>query len=216
MVKINLTTTKQAAQNIFSRLNWKVYKPTLISIITFLSIFPCILFFPERYAWENHFIENFQLIILFIIFLIALNSPRYKKLFNWITIITVILFLREINCGRIFFKIEGCIKPTFKVWNEILPFPYNYIPIILYSLLMFYAVFYFFKSKAYIDLFKIIKFAKIDCINTLFILFSIILGTLSENKFHNVVLEETTETLFYVSFCVLVYLYGYNKNYSIK
>ncbi len=96
---MNLTTTKQAAQNIFSRLNWKIYKPTVISIITFLSILPCVLFLPEKYAWENSFIENFQIFVISVLFIISIKLKERKKLFNWIAMISVILFLREINCG---------------------------------------------------------------------------------------------------------------------
>ena len=210
MIKI-----KEFIDNIFLRLNWKLYHATLFSIITFISIFPLALFLPEQYAFENSLIENIQLIILFILFVIAISAPKNKKLFNWIVMISIILLLREINCGRIFFPIEGSSTPLFKSWKNILSYPYCYAPTILYGLFMLYSIFYFFKSKAYLELLNIIKFAKIDCVNIIFMFIGMILGTLSEINFHNEVLEETTETLFYVSFTVLVYLYGYNKDYEV-
>lgn len=214
---MNLTTIKQAAQNIFSRLNWKIYKPTLFSIVTFLSILPCVLFLPEMYAWENSFIENLQLFVIFFIFIFALNSKQEKHLFNWIAMVCIMLFLREINCGRIFFPVHnGVGSPSFKHWNEILSYPYYNIPNGLFGLFILYSIFYFFKSNAYVELWKVIKSAKIDCVNILFMAFGIIAGTISENTIHNEMLEETTETLFYVTFGVLVYLYGHNKNYKIK
>lgn len=213
---MNLTTMKQAAQNIFSRLNWKIYKPTLFSIITFLSILPCVLFLPERYAWENSFIENAQLFVIFFIFIIALNAKVEKQLFKFIAMVSIILFLREINCGRIFFPLNNVGSPAFKSWNEILPHPYNYIPNGLFGLFMIYTLAYFFESKAYLQLWKVLKSAKIDCVNIFFMMFGIVAGTLGENTIHNEMLEETAETLFYVAFGVLVYLYGYNKEYKAK
>ena len=194
----------------------KIYKPTLFSIITFLSILPCVLFLPEMYAWENSLIENTQLFVIFFIFIVALNAKREKQLFNWIAMISVMLFLREINCGRVFFPINSVGSPAFKSWAEILPYPYSKIPNTLFGLFMLYAIFYFYKSKAYLQLWKLLKSAKIDCVNILFMMFGIVAGTLSENTIHNEMLEETTETLFYVAFGVLVYLYGYNKDYKAK
>ena len=60
------------------------------------------------------------------------------------------------------------------------------------------------------------KKAKIDCWNIIFMMSGIVIGTLSEMTWDNEMLEETTETLFYVAFGVLVYLYGYNKDYKVK
>ncbi len=213
---MNLTTIKQVTQNIFKKLNWKIYKPTLFTIVTFLSIFPCVLFLPEMYACENSFIENLQLFVIFFTFIFALNSKQEKHLFNWISMICIMLFLREINCGRIFFPVHNSTGALlFKHWHEILSYPYYNIPNGLFGLFVLYSIFYFFKSKVYFELWEIIKNAKIDCVNISFMFFGIITGTISENIIHNEMLEETTETLFYVAFGVLVYLYGYNKNYKI-
>ena len=175
---MNLTTTKQAAQNIFSRLNWKIYPPTLFSIITFLSIIPCVIFLPERFAWENSIIENIQLVVILLTFRLAIFAPKYKKLFNWIAMISVILFLRETNCGRIFFPIDGTIRP----WKELLPYPYNYVPNGLFALFITYSIYYFFKSKVNRELLKIITSSKIDCINISFMFTGAVIGTIGEIK----------------------------------
>ncbi|MCR5506724.1 MAG: hypothetical protein K6F04_02630 [bacterium] len=213
---MNLTTTKQAAQNIFSRLNWKIYPSTLFSIITLLSILPCVLFLPEKYAWENSYIENAQNFIILAMFICALKATRAKQLFNWIAMVIVMLFLREINCGRIFFSVSEDWNPPFKPWREILPSPYNHIPNALFGLFILYAIYYFFKSRAYLQLWTILKQAKIDCWNIIFMGIGGVLGTLAEISVHSEMLEETTETLFYVAFGVLIYLYGQSKDYNVK
>ena len=79
-----------------------------------------------------------------------------------------------------------------------------------------YAIYYFFKSKAYNQLWSILKSAKIDCWNIIFLMTGAVVGTISEMTLHNEMLEETTETLFYVAFGVLIYLYGQSKDYKVK
>ena len=41
-------------------------------------------------------------------------------------------------------------------------------------------------------------------------------GTLAEEVFHNMVMEEITELLFYISLTGIIYLYAYNKNFRLK
>ena len=207
-------TTKQATQNIFSRLNWKIYPSTLFLITTFLLILPCILFLPRKYAWENSFIENLQLVIIFILFIISKKVKKRKNLFNWVAMIAIILFLREINCGRIFFPLNNAEAPVFKQWNQILSYPYNYIPNILFGLFILYAFYYFFKFKVYSELLKILKYKKIDCLNILFIILGIFLNITGEKIIHNEMIEETGETLFYIAFTILIFNYGFNKDYE--
>ncbi len=207
-------TTKQATQNIFSGLNWKIYPSTLFSIITLLLMLPCILFLPRKYAWENSFIENLQLSIILILFVITLKIKQRKNLFNWVGMIAIILFLREISCGRIFFPLNNVEAPIFKQWNQIFPYPYNYIPNTLLDLFIIYAIYYFFKSKVYLQLFEILKYKKIDCLNILFIILGISFNIVGEKILHSEMVEETGETLFYVSFTTLIFLYGFNKDYK--
>ena len=213
-----ISTMKQATRNIFSRLNWKVYGPTLFTLITLLSIIPCWIFLPERFAWENHLIENAQLLILAGCFWIAVKSKSNKKLFNWVAMIAVILFLREINCGRIFFprpRPEG-MAPTFYHWYEIIPNYWWRVPNAIYACFLLYAIYYFFKSRLYKTLWDYAKFAKIDCINIICLFIGLIVGSISESRFmEDEMLEELTETLFYVSFTVLVYLYSRYSLFSI-
>ena len=208
-----ISTIRQAAQNIFSRLKWKVYPSTWFSIIAFLSIIPCVMFLPEKFAWENSFIENTQMIVLFVCFFITIKAKWNKKFFNWISFIVVILILREINYGRSFFPKPNVIN-SFYQWKEIIP-NYWWIPRTLYGLFMAYTIYYFFKNNLLKTVVLYIKKAPIDVWNCIFLFLGIILGTLGENTIKNEMLEETTENLFYVAFTVLIWLYSHNKDYKI-
>ncbi len=201
-----ISTIKQATQNILSRLNWKVYHSTIFSIITFLSVIPCTIFLPERFAWENSWIENSQLVILAITFYIAIKSNYNKKFFNWIAMIAVILFLREISYGRALFPKEGFVN-VFKSWDEILPMC-PWLSITLYISFMVYSLFYFFKNRLYYDVMGYVKSAKIAGWDFSFLFIGIIVGTISESYLHNESLEEMTETLFYVAFMSIVWIYS--------
>lgn len=208
-----ILTIRQAAQNIFSRLKWKVYPSTWFSIITFLSIIPCVMFLPERFTWENSFIENTQIFVLCICFFIAVKSDWNKKFFYWISLIVIILILREVNYGRSFFPQPNSVN-SFYQWKEIIP-NYWWVPRTLYGLFMVYTLYYFFKNNLLKNVILYIKKAPIDVWNCLFLIFGIVFGTLGENNIKNQMLEETTETLFYVALCVLIWLYTHNKDYKI-
>ena len=176
--------------------NYKIIQHLTLLLISYLiNIFIIII---SDYAIDkekkNLFIKLFQ-IILFVL------------------TITIMLFLREVNCGRVFFS-KNCPN-SFKGWNEILPYPYNFIPRIVFAIFIIYAVYYFFKAQVYVELWQIIAKAKIDCWNIFFMWLGIVVGTISEITINNMMLEETSETLFYISFAVLVYLYGQNKDFCI-
>ena len=206
-------------RGLYSRIYWKICKPTLFSVITLLLVIPCLLFFPERYAWENGVIENIQLFIIVLCFVLALNAKNDKSLFRWVTLVCIILFLREINCGRIFFPSKYQIpnmSPTFMKWSEILPERYSMIPNIIYGMLMIGSVVYLFCTNAFRRLLDIVINGKIDGINFACLFIGIGIGILSENRLHNEMLEEMMETLFYVSFTVIVYVYGYGKEYCLQ
>ena len=52
--------------------------------------------------------------------------------------------------------------------------------------------------------------------NVLLMIVGMIGGTLGEEVYHNMVMEEITELLFYVSLSGIIYLYAYNKNFQLK
>lgn len=203
-----------------SHFDFNIYPVTWIAILIALLIVPCILYLPERFGYENGILENIQLVTLLIGFIlclccqkITLSNNSMIKFFRFAALVLVILFLREINCGRtIFFPIPGEIN-SFYGWKDI---KYGWLAHPVYGLYMAYVVFYFLRNGLFITLWKIIKNIKFPIWNIILMLIGMIWGTLAEKFFHNMVMEEITELLFYVSLTGIIYLYAFNKNFRLK
>ena len=199
-------------KNIFSRLNWNIYPTTIFGLISLIAIIPCILWLPSKYANENSFFENLQLFILAFAIIFALKNKEQKPLFNWFAMLSFILFLREINCGRIFFP--DVKNGGFLYWDQIIP-NYSWLTKTLYALFMIFSLLYFFFKKLYKTLWDYIKFANFPAIDILLFILGIVLGTLGETLLSNEMFEETSETMFYFSFMSIIYLYTFNPKFKL-
>ncbi len=191
------------------RLDFTFQPVTILPVIILLLTYPAMLWLPIQYTYENHLIENFQLIVLLAIFIISVRAKTDKNFFNSLALVAVILFLREINCGRtVFFPIAG-VENAFLPLKEI---PYGWLVNPIYGTFMACSGLYFILSKSYKVLFNYMLNAKLSVYNWIFLFLGIILGTLGE-KTGNFALEEMTETLFYLALLALIYLQGFNKEY---
>lgn len=191
------------------RLDFKFYPITIFPLAILLLTYPAMLYLPIEYTYENHLIENFQLVVILVTFAMCLKAKTDKKFFISLALVMIILFLREINCGRtIFFPIEG-VENAFYSWKEI---PYGYLAHPLYGAFMAASGLYFIVTKSYKVLWNYFLNAKLSVYNWIFLFSGIIFGTLGE-KIGNFALEEMTETLFYLSLMALIFMQGYNKKY---
>lgn len=207
-----------------AHLDFKVYPVTWIAIVNALLIVPCIMFLPKEFGYENGLLENIQLIALLVGFILCLLYPKYNKeeseekpalvkFFRFAALVIVILFLREINCGRtIFFPVPGEVN-TFYGWKEI---KYGWLAHPLYGIFMTGVGFYFLLNKLFITLWHLIKNVKFPVWNVILMVIGMVWGTLAEEVFHNMVMEEITELLFYVALAGIIYLYAFNKNFQLK
>ncbi len=191
------------------RLDFTFQPVTILPVIILLLTYPALLWLPIQYTYENHLIENFQLFVLLAIFIISVRAKTDKNFFNSLALVAVILFLREINCGRtVFFPIAG-VENAFLPLKEI---PYGWLVNPIYGTFMACSGLYFILSKSYKVLFNYMLNAKLSVYNWIFLFLGMILGTLGE-KTGNFALEEMTETLFYLALLALIYLQGFNKEY---
>lgn len=179
--------------------------PLLIALLTPLAC----AYLPIKYAYENSLIENFQLFVLLVTFIICIRPKTDKKFFYSMALVIIILFLREINCGRtIFFPIEG-VENAFYSWKEI---PYGYLAHPIYGAFMALSGLYFILTKSFMVLWNYFLHAKLPIYNWIFLVIGIFFGLLGE-EIDAPMLEEMTETLFYVSLMALLYLQSNNKKY---
>lgn len=196
-------------KDFLKRIDFSFQPITLLPLLIILLTYPCMKFLPIQYTYENSLIENFQLFVLILTFIFSVKAKTDKKFFISVALICLILFLREINCGRtIFFPIEG-MENAFYSWKDI---KYGYLAHPLYGLFIAGSALYFLFTKSFMVLIKYLKYAKLSFYNWIFLFSGIIFGTLGE-KIGSFALEEMMETLFYVSFMALIFLQSQNKKY---
>ena len=193
--------------------DFKLNCSAVIAIICLLLITPCSLYLPQTYGYENGLIENIQMVILIITFILCLKAKDNKKFFIFTALIITILILREINCGRtLFFAIPGKENEFYK-WSEI---KYGYLAHPLFGLYMLSVAIYFIKNKLYIPLWNYITKYAIPVYNTLFLITGMLLGIYADKHTNNLVLEETSELLMYVSLAGIIFYYGFIKHNSTE
>ena len=193
---------------ILKHFDFKVYGVVILAIIILLLTIPCSLYLPQNYGYENGLIENIQMAVLLITFIMCLKVINNRKFFVFIALIITILALREINCGRtIFFPVPNKENAFYK-WNEI---KYGYLAHPIFGLYMLSVAFYFIRNKLFIPLWNYISKYTIPIYNVLFIIIGIMLSLYADKQNHNLVLEEMAELFMYISLAGIIYIYGFKK-----
>ena len=194
--------------------DFRFYGVTWIALFVGLSIIPMLMYMPQEYGFENGLIENIQMCVLFIIFILCLTSKVNKKLFNFVALALTLLIIREVNCGRtLFFPIPGEYHQYYS-WRQ-LPNPWiGKIAHTLYGIWIGVVALIFFKKKIYVDLWRMIKNIKFPFWLLLFAGFANFMGAIAEKLTNNnFIFEEGFELFFYVSILGFVWLYSRNKNF---
>ena len=136
-------------KDFLKRIDFSFQPITLLPLLIILLTYPCMKFLPIQYTYENSLIENFQLFVLILTFIFSVKAKTDKKFFISVALICLILFLREINCGRtIFFPIEG-MENAFYSWKDI---KYGYLAHPLYGLFIAGSALYFLFTKSFMVL----------------------------------------------------------------
>ena len=190
-------------------LDFKIYGITWFAILNALLIIPCVLFLPERFGYENGLLENIQMAVLFLGLYLSFFSKIDKKFFIFVGLVLLILILREVNCGRtLFFPVPGYENVYYK-WQDI---KYGYLAHPLYGAFIAFVGIYFLKNKLFMNLWNYIKNTKLPLWNIFFMLLGMSLGLYAEHTMHNMVFEEITEMLFYVSLIGIIWIYTKNRS----
>lgn len=190
--------------------NFKIYGTTWIEIITALLIIPFVIFMPERFGYENGVLENIQMAVLFLGLYLSFFSKVDKKFFIFLGLVLIILMLREVNCGRtLFFAVPG-VENAFYSWKEI---KYGYLAHPIYGIYIAFVAIYFLKNKLFLNLWDYIKNIKLPVWDVLLMLTGMVLSVYVDHAIDNLVFEEATELLFYVSLIGIIWLYSKNKNF---
>jgi len=189
-------------------LDYNMYPYTVVALLVFLLIIPCVLFLPDSYGFENGLLENLQMFVLLLCVIFAYKAKENKTFFHFAILVIIIIALREVNCGRtLFFPIPGEVN-AFYSWKQI---KYGYLAHPLYGLYMAYTAFFFLKHKLYLDTVEFLKTIKLPIWNIILMLVGLTLGLYAEKATNNYVFEEISELLFYVSLAGIIYHYAFKK-----
>ena len=196
---------------ILNHFDFGFYAAIIPAVICLLCVVPCTLNLPVKYGYENGVLENIQMIILLVSFLMALMAKANKKFFIFVALLILLFALREVNYGRtLFFSVPG-EENMFYSWKEI---PYGYLVNPIIGLYMLGILVYFFVNKLYLVLWQYITKTKIPVFNFCLIFAGIILSLYAEKYTHNFVFEEMAEMLLYFAIAGTVYLYVFHKKFQ--
>jgi len=192
-------------------IDFNMYPVTVLPLIVAFMVIPCVMFLPETWGYENGVLENLQMLALGIALFLAIFAKTNKKFFCFAALVIILLIAREINYGRtIFFPIPGEVNAYYS-WKEI---KYGWLVNPLVGLYITGSVLYFIISKAYSQMWNIIKNIKFPFWNFVFLFIGIGLGEYAEKATENFVFEEMSELLLYVALVGIIWLYGYNDKFK--
>lgn len=192
-------------KNICNRFDWHfdIFNVTESAIL--LLILPFVFWGSPHWFYENGIAENLQIISLIAAVYLCLTAKRHRELFVAFAFIALFCILREINMGRsifcrIYFKNAAeCRWPMFK---------YGYLADIGWSLIIATAMGYMLRHEIWKPLWKFVTCAPIYVWDISFILIAALIAVYAEiPSVSNEIMEESAETVMYVSCAICLYKY---------
>lgn len=90
-------------KNIPTRIRWNINGLTIIEFIYILAIPFVLKFANSQFFVEGALVENLQLVVLAVAFVIAVKAPQDRSLFIALALLIVLMLMRETNLGRSYF-----------------------------------------------------------------------------------------------------------------
>ena len=208
MLKINFsavaawgkTVPAQLADLLKNRLDFKFYKELLLPLLVALLIWPAGKYLPIEYGYENSWIENTQMVLLFLAMIFCWRARHNRSLFCLLSAIIFILVLRETNFGKTVFYPDPVRPNKFLSWKEIPYAPYVDPVMIAYAVCM---VVYFLRKRLFLFIPAFIEKGRVPVFYLLFMAGGMIAGSIIDKASDNLIAEEMAELLFYVPFATL-------------
>jgi hypothetical protein len=196
---------------ISNHFDFKFYPVLIPVVLVVLAIVPCVKFMPEAWGYENGILENLQMIILAVCFFLAIFAKSNKKFFYFIALLIILIAAREVNYGRtLFFPVPNEVNIYYS-WKDI---KYGWLVNPLVGTYVFITFLYLILSKAYVQMWNIIKKVKFPVWNLLFLFLGIAISGYADKATDSFVFEEISESVFYVALVGIIWLYGYDDNFK--
>ncbi len=189
-----------------ARLQWNLSWLTVVEFIYIAAITFMLKYADAQLFVEGGWIENLQLVILGSALIIALRSPKDKALFTALSLVIVLMLMRETNLGRSYFCEKYLSPDEICRWKKM---KYGFIVEPLRNLYGVYILYYIWSKKVYQTIWQYILHAPVFVWDSLVLIGAAVAATLAEFPFiDNEILEESCEMLMYIAFTSLVWKYS--------
>jgi len=190
-----------------SRLSFRLDFSLLPALAAMLA-WPFHLYMPESWGYENHWIENVQMLVLLLCFILCWRAKTDRAFWRTLAFLFVILALREVNCGRtLFFAVEGKENAYLK-WSQI---PYGWVVRLAYKAFIIAVVFVFVRVGGLRTCVRLLKGSKWPVWNVAAGAVAVPVTVLSEHYFGYATLEELAELVVYFAMASTIRLYGMGR-----
>ncbi len=186
-------------------INWL----TIIELI-YISTIPFMIKFAEpQFFAEGSLIENLQLAVLTVAFIIVVTAKKDRTLFIALAMLIVLMLMRETNLGRSYFCEKYLSPDEICRWKNM---KYGIIVEPLRNLYGLYILYYIWSRKVYKLIGKYILQAPIYLVDSLIFVGAVVAATIAEwPLIDNEILEESSELLMYIVFINLILRYRKGK-----
>ena len=186
-------------------INWL----TIIELI-YISAIPFMIKFAEpQFFAEGTLIENLQLAVLTVAFIIVVTAKKDRTLFIALAMLIVLMLMRETNLGRSYFCEKYLSPDEICRWKNM---KYGIIVEPLRDLYGLYILYYIWSRKVYKLIVKYILQAPIYLVDSLIFVGAVVAATIAEwPLIDNEILEESSELLMYIVFINLILRYRVGK-----
>ncbi len=175
-----------------------------VLLILALLAYPASLILPDSVGYENSWIENMQIAVLFACIAVCLipalgRKKVYPAMLVFVSLIFFALILREINCGRVFYP--DPVRPNRflgkdEVWfgAYILPFRLVYAAVMIVL---------FFRKKVYLQMLDALRIVRLPLSLLVILFLTAAAGSVIDKAVQSFVLEEGVELVFYLALFLL-------------
>lgn len=192
-------------KNIFTRINYKPNFMTVLEIVYLIVFCPLAFYLPPELFIEDGVVENLQLGVLLMIFIIALRSKYNSNLFKFAAMIVIFLMMRETNLFRSWFCERYLDSGEMCRWNKM---KYGFIPENLRLIFAIYAGYFFCKHRLDKVILRFVNQAPIYFWDIALLIISAAGATLAEFSFiDSEAMEESCELLSYIALGNCVWRY---------
>ena len=191
--------------NAWHRINWRPNACTWLEILLLLAVAPIMYWANPEWFVEDGLVENIQLAVLILAFIIAIRAPNHRRFFIFAGLIVIFMIMRETNLFRGYFCAKYLTPDAICRWSD---FKYGYLATCGRIVFALITLWYFIKHKLWQPLWQYIVKAPIFVWEFLIIAITVVGGTIAEFPLiDNEIMEECCELICYIAVANCIWRY---------